>query len=400
MVMGEAVLDGRGVPASGGRDTIKGIILLFAQVLPVMAVVSLFPAMPRLFATFGAVPHASLLIPMIITVPSLCIALLSPLAGWIADRAGRRVTLNAALALYAATGLVPLLTDSLAVIIVSRALLGVAEACIVTVASTLVADYFGEGRYRWLAWLSAVQSICGTLLIAVGGMLADISWRGPFVIYAAAIPLFLLGLVFLDEPTSRASRDEPGAVGGFPWKVAASIGIVTLVASVLYYVEPLHVAAVMQASGAGSATRIGLIQAITSVAYILGAFLYKRIYDRPTGTLLGIAGLFIGLGGIGIGLSHDYVTVGIFAAVQQFGAGMVIPALLAWGQSQLPFEQRGRGMGIWAMFFFAGLFFCPPLTGLVGAGVGGLQPAFVTLGAVTIALALLAFLVARRQVAA
>ena len=400
MVTGETVVEERGDVTPGARDTIKGVILLFAQVLPVMAVVSLFPAMPRLFATFGAVPHASLLIPMIITVPSLCIALLSPFAGWIADRVGRRVTLNVALALYAVTGLVPLFTDSLALIIASRALLGVAEACIVTVASTLVADYFGEGRYRWLAWLSAVQSVCGTLLIAVGGMLADISWRGPFTIYAAAIPLFLLGLVFLDEPKARATRDEPIATGGFPWKVAASIGIVTLIASVLYYVEPLHVAAVMQAGGAGSATRIGLVQAITSVAYILGAFLYKRIYSQPTGTLLGISGVLIGSGGVGIGLSHGYVAVGVFAAVQQFGAGMVIPTLLAWGQSQLPFEQRGRGMGIWAMFFFAGLFFCPALTGLVGAGVGGLQPAFVTLGAVTIVLALLAFLVARRRVAA
>lgn len=376
----------------GHRDTIKGVILVLVQALPIMAVVSLFPAMPRLFEQFGDAPNAAFLIPMIITVPSLCIALLSPVAGWLVDRVGRRPVMNAALALYCVTGLAPVFLNDLGAIVVSRALLGVAEACIVTVASTLIADYFGEGRYRWLAWQSAIGSIFGTVLIALGGWLADFSWRGPFCIYVAVAPLLLMSILFLDEPKPSVQPAElnPAApVLSFPWRAAAIVGLVSLVASTLYYIEPIHIATVLQSTGAGSTTRIGLIQAATSVAYILGALLYRRLHACSIGLLLGLAGGLIGIGMIGIGFAATWQAAALWAVPQQLGAGMVIPSLIAWAQSRMPFEQRGRAMGIWATFFFSGLFLCPTLVTITTSHAGDLSSAIWILGAVTVAAAAL-----------
>ena len=370
----------------------KGITLIYAQILPVMAIVSLFPAIPRLFAAFGHVEGAGFLIPAIVTIPSLCCALFAPIAGIIADRYGRRPSFIGGMALYVVAGLVPLFVDDLAVILASRALLGIAEAFAITISSALIGDYFGERRHRWVAWVGIATSIAGTGLIAAGGALADISWRGPFAIYLAAIPAFVLAVLFIDEPRVDAKRDDaarPVALG-FPWKAALLIGAVTLVTSVLYYVEPLNIARVLDMRGAGSSTRIGLIQAATSLTYIAGALLYRRLHDRGIGTLLAIAAGFIGIGQLVIGLGHNWQLASVGAAIQQLGGGMIIPTLLAWGQAMLPLEQRGRGMGIWATAFFTGTFVCSPIVGMVDTAAGGLMPAMVVMGVATLAAGLLA----------
>jgi MFS family permease len=372
------------------RATAKGIALVAAQVLPVMAIVSLFPAIPKLFQQFGGVPDAPFLIPMILTLPSLVVALLSPLAGSLADRFGRRPIFVGALAIYVVAGLAPLVLDDLAAIIASRCLLGAAEGAIVTVSGALIGDYFGEQRFRWVSWVGVVISICGALLVAVGGALADMSWRGPFAIYALAAPVFVLAWFVIDEPL-RPARDGAGHGSlPFPWREAGIIGAVTFVTSILYYVEPLHVATMLTARGVRTATTIGLIQGATSVAYIGGSLLYRRLHHWPVGRHLGLAGGLIGAGLVVIALSVDAALATVGAAVQQFGSGLVIPALMAWGQSRLPVEQRGRGMGIWAMAFFLGLFLCPPFVTLLSGGPQGLSTTVLALGAVTIVLAALA----------
>jgi len=195
----------------------------------------------------------------------------------------------------------------------------------------------------------------------------------------------VLAMAVIDEPRPAT----PGGAGagaklGFPWREALIIGSVTLVASVLYYVEPLNIARVLDQLGAGSATRIGAIQAATSIAYIVGAFLYRRLHARPIGQLLGLAALLIGAGQLVIGYSASWQFVSVGAAIQQLGGGMVIPALLAWGQAMLPLEQRGRGMGIWATAFFSGTFACGAVVAFVTRQAGGLTDAMVVLGYVTL----------------
>jgi MFS family permease len=333
---------------------------------------------------------------MIITLPSLGIAIFSPAAGWLTDRFGRRPVFIASLALYAVAGLAPLWLTHIRPIVVSRAILGVAEAGVVTVASTLIADYFGANRHRWLAIQSALGSVLGTLLIALGGWLAEFSWRGPFSVYVAAIPLFLLALVFIDEPIIAVRVEPLQTRSKFPLALALVIGLVSLVASALYYVEPTQIALLFSERGVQSPSQIGLLQAATSIAYIAGAYLYKRVSGGTVAFQLAIAGALIGIGMIGIGLSDTYLQAAFWAVPQQLGGGMVIPTLIAWAQGSMAFDQRGRAMGVWATFFFSGLFLCPTIVNLTASSLGGLSAAFWLLGVVTCALAAISLVTAHR----
>lgn len=375
---------------AGRGTTAKGITLVYAQVLPVMAIVSLLPAIPKLFAQFGHLPAAGVIIPALVTAPSLFAALFAPVAGIIADRYGRRRSFIGGMVLYVLMGLVPLVSDDISIVLASRAALGIAEAFAITISSALIGDYFGDQRHRWTSWCGVAQSIAGTALIAVGGALADISWRGPFGIYLLALPGLIMAMLFIDEPIQSDSRSVAKVRLPYPWRQAGIIGLVTLTASLLYYVEPLNIARVLDVREAGSATQIGLIQAATSVAYIAGAFLYRRLHMRPIGQLLGLAAVLIGIGQLIIGAGANWHVVAAGAAVQQLGGGIVIPALLAWGQAILPLEQRGRGMGIWATAFFGGTFLCGPMVAAVATAAGGLLPAMTVLGAITLIFSVLA----------
>ena len=72
------------------------------------------------------------------------------------------------------------------------------------------------------------------------------------------------------------------------------------------------------------------------------------------------------------------------------------PALLAWAQSKLPFEHRGRGMGIWTCAFFLGQFSSPLVVGLVRGAERPVQYAFLVLGLLGVAGAVLALVLLLR----
>ncbi|RZF59233.1 MFS transporter [Sphingomonas populi] len=382
---------------TGRGTTAKGITLLYANILPVMAIVSLFPAIPKLFQQFGGIPNAQLLVPMIVTLPSLFLAFSAPFAGALADRFGRRRCFRSGMALYVAAGLVPLFTASIEIIVISRAVLGIAEAFVVTIASALIGDYFGETRHRWVAWVGITSSICGTLMIVAGGVLANVSWRGPFFIYLLAIPALIATLIFIDEPLEERPLGTTRRHAAYPWKQVRVIGGVTLVASLIYYVEPLHVAALLAQNGVTLPSAAGLYQAITTVTYVVGALIYRKLHQKTIGMLLGIAGGLMGIGQIVLGIATSVAAVNLGALIQQLGAGMVIPTLLAWGQMLLPIEQRGRGMGIWATAFFTGTFLCPPLVTGLQSLVGGLSSAMIVVGVTSILAALLALFLLRTR---
>lgn len=88
-------------------STKHGIILILAAIMPVMAVISLVPVLPMLLEEFKLVDGYEVLVPIAMTIPALCVALFSPLAGAISDKMGRKPLLIIALIIYSVIGILP-----------------------------------------------------------------------------------------------------------------------------------------------------------------------------------------------------------------------------------------------------------------------------------------------------
>lgn len=378
---------GEGSAAPAGRRAAgwrQGWILVISGFLPVMAIIALAPTLPTLLAHFQDVPNAKLMVPLLITAPSACIALFAPGAGAIADRFGRRQLLLWAMALYGLGGLMPFVIDNFWAVVAGRVVIGIGEAGVLTVVNTLLADYFEErARHRWLMIQGVVGSVLGTVTIACSGFLAARGWQWPFLVYGVAIPIFLLSVLYLYEPAPRAKRHGmAGAVAStpFPYMAGLMVCAVTVVLSTIYYVQVINFSLLLKELGVTDPKSIGLSMAIPSVGVPIGAVLFKLTtrFGAAVQILLVFCGYAIGLGGIG--MAPDYRVALAFAFMQQLANGLIVPALIAWTQSQFSFEHRGRGMGWWASSFFVAQFLSPAVVNMMRGWVGSLQGAFLAFG--------------------
>ncbi|MCY1673080.1 MFS transporter [Novosphingobium sp. SL115] len=367
-----------------------GIALLLPITLTTMAIVLLAPVLPQLMAEFSGVGGHEYLVPMVLTLPSLCVAVLCPFAGILGDYFGRRRLLLASFVLYAVVGVAPVFLTNLTHILISRVGVGVAEALIYVLSTTMIGDYYtGAARDRWLAGQTAFASVSALVFFNLGGALGEAGWRVPFWVYGSALVMFALVLRYtwepLGEPVEEPSDDKAEAAeraphnlswAGFPWGKMAGIAAVTIYGSVFFYTVQIQASSGLAELGLSSAARIGFLTSLASIGVPLGTFIYSRIGRIGVGRLLLAE---FGLLAVGFMLMGRTGSVPGFLAgcfINQLGAGMLLPTLLVWSMSILPFEVRGRGTGFWQSAFALGQWISPLAVTFFAVRMGGLMKSF------------------------
>lgn len=381
----------------------QGFTVIIAGFLPIMAIVSMFPAVPAMIAHFGADPNASWKVPAMVSAPGLTIAITALFVGLMVDRFGRRRLLLGSTLLYGIFGAAPFLLESLDAIYASRLLLGLSEAAILTTLNTLIADYWDDkSRRNWLTMQGLIGPALSSVMIFFAGALTAWRWNGIFLLYLVAFPIFLAMLRYMYEPQREVAPtrvEGETAEGGIPWSVLATIGSVTLFVSVLYYVFIINGGLVWQELGVKDPGKIGRITALPSLCILVGAavfWLLGRWQVSPRGQLFTLLAT-LGSGLAIIGLASDWRMMILGMMVQQTGAGMGVVTLIAWAQRKLPYAHRGRGMGLWTACFFFGQFVSPLLVSVVRAQVGTMQGAFLVAGIVGIIGAVVVWLLVDRR---
>ncbi|RBP47184.1 MFS transporter [Arenicella xantha] len=363
-----------GAEQAGRSATTKhGIMLLLAAVMPPMAIITLVPVLPLLMREFSGVEGFQFLVPIAMTIPALCVALFSPLAGWISDRVGRKNLLITALVLYAGIGVVPFFLSDIKQIIVARIILGVAEAVIMTIATALIGDYFkGKERERWVALQIATVSLSAIVLIAVGGILGEVlGSRGPFLLYLLALPVAAAIAIILFEP-ERSASSLSTASDKLPLARILPLLLTTLFVGIIFYTIIVKLGVILGLSADVSPGQIGAIGAAANVGVALGSVLFGR-FKGASGPMLVLIGLVLAAAGyMGAGLSTSLAMTTVSVIIASLGFGMLLPTMLTWVLQLLPENVRGRGTGLWTGVFFFGQFFAPLLAAGLQNQLGGL----------------------------
>ena len=364
-----------------------GVALLLPITLSTMAIVLLAPVLPGILKEFSGVPGFEYWVPMILTIPALCVALFSTLAGAAGDYFGRRRLLMASFVAYAVVGLAPVFLHDLTAILVSRVGVGLAEALNMVLSTTMIGDYFhGPARDKWLAGQTAFASMSALVFFNVGGQLGGFGWRTPFWVYASALVMLALVARFTWEPADDLG-DEAEAPphnaswAGFPWGRMAVILAITLYGAVFFYTVQIQAGLGLTLLGVLDPARVGFLTSVASVGVPLGTLIYSRVGRWPVQRLLLIEFALLAVGFLLMaraGTPNGFL-VGCF--LNQLGAGMLLPTLLVWAMSLLSFEVRGRGAGMWQSAFAFGQFLSPVVVTFAAQHAGGLQAAFGVLSA-------------------
>ncbi|MBC3347566.1 MULTISPECIES: MFS transporter [Pseudomonas] len=375
----------------------QGLVLMLGSSLTIMGSVMVSPVLPRLGAEFGPVePRADLLLPLAVTGPALAIALCAPLAGWLADRVGRKALLVLATLLYAVLGALPAMLDSLPAIVATRLLFGCTEAAVMTCCATLIADYWhDEERLRYVNRQVVTIGLVGALFFVVGGALGEHSWRLPFLLYLLPLLLVPVMMKVLWEPplARRTVTEQPNGGAGL-----AKVAVLPLVVGnlmifggmVLAFVLPVQAPMLLVSLGITSSTMIGMAAGLSLLATLVGSLMWPMLRRR-----FGIAGcnaLLLGLASLGLWLltraqSYNEVLVSVF--IQGLGFGLLVPNVMAPVMNALTASTRGRGLGGFTAFLYLGQFASPLVVACVGGFAGDLRQSIQWLAFASLVVALL-----------
>lgn len=376
--------------------TEHGIILILAAVMPAMAIISLVPVMPLLSQEFSSVSNSEALVPIALTIPALCVAIFSPIAGLLSDRIGRKMLLLFGLLGYAAVGIIPFFLTNLFQIIGSRFVLGIFEAVIMTVSTALIGDYFkGDVREKWIGIQIGAVSVSAIILIALGGALGEfLGSRGPFLLYLIALPIALLVFLKLFEP--RAIEKASASGKNLPWKTLLPLLIITLAVGVFFYTVIVSLGDILLLVEEVSPAQIGLIGAAVNLGVMIAASSFIKLKGNSSGPkLLAIGFALFSIGYVGMGVSSSIAGSVIAAIITSLGAGFLLPCMLAWVMSILEAGDRGKGTGLWTGMFFLGQFVAPLVVVALSGPLAGLSNVLVFYG-ITAAVLMVAALWASR----
>lgn len=376
---------------------IHAIILLITSGLTVLVTAILGPSLPAMQAHFKHVPGADYLVPLTMTAPMLVMAGLSVFVGELADRFGRKRLLVGATLLYAVTGTAPLYLESLGTIIASRFALGVMEAVLMTVSTTMIGDYYdGARRERFMSLQTTVAATSAFLLNNLGGMVAEFGWRAPYAVFALSLLLAPLMAIYLWEPKCRASmtaaqfaRDSlafrPGLLV-FTCALAVLLGIVFLTV-------PVHFGYLYGAIGVQSPSRIGVAYGINSLGVISGTLLFGWVLAARLKVTwqLAVGALVAGFGFLMMKGAGDYSSLTAAGFVNGMGAGILLPTMVTWNMRELPVSRRGLGTGAFQSCLFLGMFVNPILIVALEKAMGASRAHAVgAIGTVIVGLAVVA----------
>jgi len=185
-----------------GKVSLAAILL--ASMVILMGAAAIAPALEPISRAFPN--QSAFMISLVITLPALASALTGFGMGMLADRWGRARTFVLSLFIFTIAGVFGYFTDSFWLMLGGRFVLGIGIAGISLTASALIgAYYFGQDRAKVVGYQSAAIGIGTLFLESLGGSLADIGWNFPFLVYLIGVPIILLALVGIREPTPIVS---------------------------------------------------------------------------------------------------------------------------------------------------------------------------------------------------
>ncbi len=394
-------VDSSGSAATPPVRPIHAFLLLTTCGLTTLVTAVLGPVLPKMQAHFADVPRAEYLVPLTLTVPMLMMAFLSIVAGAISDRYGRKRLLVGSVACYAVFGLAPLFLDSLKAIVISRIALGMTEAALMTISTTMIGDYYqGARRERMQSLQTTTAAFLAFLLNLLGGFLGEYGWRTPFWVYAVAAPMALLMYLYLWEPkphgsadnTQLALQDAPGLCFR-PW-LLAGICVLGFVTGVVFLITPVHLGYLFNAIGVTSPGKIGIAYALNSVGVVSGTLLFGWIIAPRlrVSAQIALAFALTGLGFVMMNGASTYASLTLAAVVNGLGAGLLLPTMVTWNMRVLPCARRGLGTGAYQSAQFLGMFVNPLLVVGLQGQVGSRALAVSIVGGALLAGAALAII--------
>jgi MFS transporter, DHA1 family, multidrug resistance protein len=188
------------------QDSLLIVVLAMLSMVGPIGIDTYLPSLPALGIAFGA---SAVAVQQTLSIYILCMAVMMLFFGTLSDSFGRRSVLIVAMAVFTATSFAAAWAPSLGVLLVLRALQGLASGAGGIVGRAMVQDHFkGHDAQRATAVVMMVFGLAPALAPVLGGwMQTTWGWRSTFVFMGSFSALMWFVCVrFLPETLPPAKR--------------------------------------------------------------------------------------------------------------------------------------------------------------------------------------------------
>ncbi|BFM13963.1 MFS transporter [Maricurvus nonylphenolicus] len=354
-----------------GSTRLRNFTILLGGTCSVLAAIMISPALPGMAEAFAHVPNADFLVRMVLTMPALFVAVGALLVGALLDRWGRKPVILVSLQAYALAGCAGFFLDSLVAILISRAILGLAVAGIMSGFMTLMLDNFeGKALDRFLGLNGACICLGGIVGLIVAGYLADFGWRYPFLIHLFAL-LIIPGTLFAVQEPEHLDRPQAEVKAKVPWIRLLPVYATAFSCTALFFILPAQLPFYLMNNNDIGASQVGIALALPSIIGFIFALLYQPLRARCS--VQAIAAIIFFAFAISLQVlstSAAYMVVIAGVVIGGIGVGLLSPNNSGWLASLAPIQTRGRAVGVLTCSIFIGQFFAPILSQPFVASLG------------------------------
>lgn len=324
--------------------------------------VALIPALAKISESneFSHIGNIQELVGLILGITGLFVAIGAPLVGLLSERVKKTHILLASMFLFSVAGSAGFYLDNIYLILVSRAIVGLAVAGILTMNNTLIGDYFtGEARYRVMGLANGVGLGINIFYAFLAGILLDISWRYNFLLFLFGLLLIIPIIWGYHEPkpvqkvmiVDNTKLENKGNI--------LFILLTVLVAQCMFYMPFVQLSFIFKKFSANG-SQIALALNVFLVTAALGSAMYSFVRSKiQFKSIYGL--IFLGMGAccIILGMASNYNTALFAMFLGGFFFGWLSPNSSLWIMQLVPVAQRARYMGFLASFWYMAVFMSP-----------------------------------------
>ena len=356
------------------------LTILLCSMLMLMGGAAVAPALPLIEQVF---PGQDTLVSMIITIPSLAVAVVGFAMGALADRLGKVRVLATSLVVFTAAGAVGYLMEGgsdtqLYILLAFRFVVGIGIAGISSAVTALIAEYYtGMDRVRALSYQSAAMGVGVLILEYTGGVLAEFSWREPFLVYLIGVPILLMVLLTMREP----QREDHGSMWRITPERKANKRLLTIcyitifVAMTMAFLLPTKMPPYLQTELAVSTSVTGLFLGVHGVTNACFSLMYRRFVQRISPfSIIAVGFLLLAIALLTLEVSESVASAVVMMIVAGAGLGMVCPAVSNTLAGETTASTSGKIMGGYSTCLNLGQFSISLISVPLFAAVGSSYP--------------------------
>ena len=370
------------------------LAIMLCSMLMLMGGAAVAPALPLINEVF---PDSEFLVSLIITLPSLAIAVLGFAIGALADRFGKVRVLTLSLLVFVVAGVAGFFLDDLMAIPVARFILGIGVGGVSATVTALIAEYYaGMDRAKVMSYQSAAMGVGVLILEYTGGSLAEMSWREPFLVYLIGVPILLLCILSMREPVRQAPSEAQIRHGSANKGTIILCYVTIFMLMLMAFLVPTKFPYFLEGIGVSSSVT-GLFLGVHGVSNAVVSLMYRRFVQVISPfNLMGAGFIVMGVGLCLLMLSPTVVMAVVVMVLTGMAIGMIVPAVANTLASQATASTSGKIMGGYTTCLNFGQFSISLVSVPLFVLAGSTSPNLPTVMGVVALIAGLAFLIGTR----